>query len=270
MSLSSSLSSIGLLTLLSAAVPFAQARAVPAASATLAPQTTLPITFTKTVSANRAKPGDAVVARTTQVVRLSNGQEVRPGAEILGHVVRVQPFVFDKTPYARQAQSVLQIQFDTLLAQGEKIPLHVYVRAIADTFATNDAFEPRFNDADSPYSTTQVGGDIRTQSQSEIVSPEGDTVAYNKRGGNFAHLIANTGAGGARCDGSDTEQPVAIFSASACGAYGFPDIALSTGSDLNASQFSLSSNRRAPEVRRYSDALLEVLPGDVASNSAER
>ena len=263
-----SLSRIGLLTLLSAGVSVAQLHAAPT-TATLAPQTTLPITFTKTVSANRAKPGDAVVARPTQAVRLSNGQEVRPGAEILGHVVSVQPFLFDKTPYARQGQSVLEIQFDSLAAQGTKIPLHVYLRAIADTFATNDAFEPRPSDEDPLHSTVQVGGDIRVPSQSEIVSPDGDTVAYNKRDGNFAHLIANTGSGAAQCDGTNTEQPVAIFSASACGAYGFQEISLtSTGYDSNPSQFSLSSNRRAPEIRRYSDALLEVLPSEVASNSA--
>ena len=264
------ISRIGLLALISAGVCVAQTNAGAVGAAALAPQTILPITFAGTVSANRARPGDAVVARTTQEVRLTNGKEVRPGAEVLGHVVRVQPFVFNKTPYAKQVASVLEIQFDTLLTKGEQVPLHVYLRAIADPFATEAAVEPSDSDYDPLQSTTQVGGDIRTPSQTEIVSPAGDTVAYNKRGGNYAHLIATTGGGAAQCDASNSEQPISIFSASACGVYGFQGIALtSTGYDSKASQFSLASTRRTPEIHRYSSALLEVLPGVSTTHATE-
>lgn len=256
------LSRTSLLALLVAGIGFSQARAVPLGGVALAPQTTLPITFLKTVSANRAKSGDAVVARTTQAVRLANGQEVGPGAEVLGHVVRAQPFRFDKTPYAKQAEAVLEVQFDALMVEGQKVPLNVYLRAIADTFATQAAFEPTGDSDEDPlHSTTQVGGDTRTPSQSEIVARSGETVGYNKRGGNFAHLLASTGVGAMRCDGSNSEQPVSIFSANACGVYGFQDLALSsTGYQSNASHFALSSTRRIPEIPSHSSALLEVLP----------
>ena len=261
-------SRISLLALFSAAVCAAQAHAAPAGNGMLEPHATVPITFVKSVNANKAKPGDAVLARTTQVVRFANGQELKPGAEVLGHVVRVQPFAFDKTPYARQGVSVLAIQFDTLSTQSEKIPLHVTVRALADVFATTAAVEPRPSDEDPLHSTTQVGGDVVIPSQSEIVNSEGDTVGYNKRGGNFAHLIANVGAGGLRCDASNTEQPVSIFSASACGIYGFGDLSFSAPlSGANSPGFSLSSTRRAPEIPRYSSALLEVLPDPAVSSS---
>ena len=255
------LSKVSLLALFSAVACAAQAHAAPAGNELLAPQTTVPITFVKSLNANKTKAGDAVLARTMEAVRLANGQELRPGAEVLGHVVSVQPFVFDKTPYARQPVSVLTIQFDTLSAQSQKIPLHVSVRALADVFATTAAVEPRDSDEDSLQSTTQIGGDIVTPSQSEIVNSAGDIVGYNKKGGNFAHLIANVGAGGWRCDASNTEQPVSLFSASACGMYGFSGLALSIpGSGANSSAFTLSSTHRAPEIPRYSSALLEVLP----------
>ena len=257
MSFARPIATLSSLTLLSATLCFAQA----GSPATLAPQTTLPIAFTKTVSAKGAKSGDVVEAKTTQQVRLANGQEIARGARVLGHVVSAQPFVFNKTPYAKQSQAVLAIEFDTLVAREEKIPLHVYVRVIADYFATHDASEPQASDIDPDHSTTQVGGDIVTPSQKEIVSSDGDIVGYNKRGGNFAHLIANTGAGGARCDGTDTEQPVSIFSASACGAYGFVRMTLtSTGYGSRTPELSFSSDHRSPEIHSDSTALLEVVP----------
>ena len=265
-----SLSKVSLLAVFSAAACAAQAHAAPPGNEMLSPQTTVPISFVKSVNANKAKPGDAVLARTTQAVRLANGQELKSGAEVLGHVVSVQPFVFDKTPYARQAASVLTIQFDTLNAQNAKIPLHVTVRALADVFASTAAVEPRPTDEDPLQSTTQIGGDIVTPSQNEIVNSDGDTVGYNKRGGNFAHLIANAGSGGLRCDASNTEQPVSLFSASACGMYGFSGLSFSlSASATNALGFSLSSTHRAPEIPRYSSALLEVLP-DPADPSSTR
>lgn len=228
---------------------------------TLPPQTTLPISFTSAVSANRAKVGDVVEAKTMQAVRLSSGQEIRRGAEVLGHVVRVNPFVYDKTPYAKQSQGELAVQFDTLITKDAKIPLHVSLRAIADYFATDAAYRPRPSDEDPLASTTQVGGDIVTPSQTEIISHEGDVVGYNKRGGNFAHLLAGEGSGGARCDESSTEQSMAIFSASACGAYGFTNMVL-TSPAYSSSEPTLSfvSTRRSPEIARYSTALLEVAP----------
>lgn len=256
------------LILLSAGLSFAQAS--PASPASLAPQTTLPVTFMKAVSADHAKAGDLVEAKTMQPVLLSNGQEIPRGAQVLGHVVRANPFIYDKTSYAKQPQGELAIQFDTLVTRGEKIPLHVSLRAIADYFATDAAYRSRPSDEDSLASTTQVGGDIVTPSQKEIVSPEGDTVGYNKRGGRFAHLLASSGTGNVRCDESNTEQSMAIFSASACGAYGFTNMMLTTtGSGSEATAFSFVSTRRSPEIARYSSALLEVTP-DTSLTSSTR
>ena len=239
----------------------ATAQGGPGPTAALAPQTTLPIAFVKTIDANHVTVGDPVIARTLQALQLANGQQVKTGAQVLGHISEAQPFVFDKTPYAKQKQAVLAIQFDSLVtSQGEKIPLHVYLRAMADTFATADTFEPRPSDEDALHRTTQVGGDILTPSQDEILNQDGDVVGYSKRGGAYAHLIANAGSGAARCDGSDTEQAMAAFSASACGLYGFGDLALtSTGFGSDRSSFTLSSRRRSPEIHRGSTALLEVV-----------
>ena len=86
------------------------------------PRTALPITFTRTVSADRARVGDAVHARTTQAARLASGEVIPAGTEVVGHVALATAFVYDKTPYAAQKESVLEIQFDSLHIAGHVVP----------------------------------------------------------------------------------------------------------------------------------------------------
>ena len=259
-------SGFSLLALISASTLLAQTH--PAhGSSLLAPQTTVPITFTKSISADQSKAGETVVAKTTQPIRLSDGREVKAGATIIGHVITANGFQFDKTPYAKQKPSTLEVQFDALVVGGEKLPLHVYVRAMADPLVTWDAQKPQASDMDPLGTLTQVGGDQLTPSQKEILNRDGDIVGYNKHGGAFAHLIANSGRG-AQCDGTDTEQPVSNFSANACGLYGFGNLSsVSLGSVSDPSHLSFSSTHRSPRIWRSSTALLEVLSdSNVASN----
>jgi hypothetical protein len=251
-------SRITLFALLSATTLFAQAHAVHGSSL-LAPQTTLPITFTKSISADHSRQGDTIIAKTTQPVKLADGREVGAGALVTGHVISANSFAFDKTPYAKQKSSTLEVQFDALIVQGKTLPLHVYVRAMADPLTTWDAQRPKATDMDPLGTLTQVGGDQLTPSQKEILSSDGDIVGYNKHGGAFAHLIANSGRG-AQCDGTDTEQPVFVFSASACGLYGFANVSsISLGSPSDPSHLSFSSIHGSPKIWRNSTALLEVL-----------
>jgi hypothetical protein len=219
--------------------------------------TTLPIVFTRTVSADHAHIGDAVSAKTTQVVRLASGTIVPSGASVVGHVIAASGFVYDKTPYAHQRQSVLSIQFDSVQVAGAVLPLGVMVRAMADPLTSWDARKPQASDMAPLGTMTQIGGDQLTPSQSEVVNMDGDVVAYNKRGGVYAHLIAN-----GRCDGGSVEVPVGIYSASACGLYGFTNVsAEEMGSTARPSTLTLISSRTSPKVWKSSTALLEVLPG---------
>src|ERR1700679_919430 len=73
----------------------------PAARAiTLPSETAIPVVFTHTVDAKKAKAGDVVTAKTMQVVLLPNGEQLPKGTLVTGHVVEARPFNFDKTPYA--------------------------------------------------------------------------------------------------------------------------------------------------------------------------
>jgi len=230
----------------------------------LLPATTIPIVFTKSVDANHVHAGDPIAARTTQLVILADGHVLPAGSQVVGHVIAGIPFAFDPTPYAKQKQSSLEIQFDAIVDRGDKLPLSVYVRAIADPLSSWDATKPKSTDFDSLSTTTQIGGDLVTPSQSEVRSQEDDVVGYKRREGVFAHLIAAKGSSPDGCDASDTEQSMGIFSASACGLYGFPDTTfVRSGRSGTTSTILLESHRRPMKIYSKSNALLEVTDGDI-------
>jgi hypothetical protein len=243
------------------AVSVLQAQGHAALSTTSLPaHATLPITFTQSVSAAKAKPGDAVRAKTMQAIRLADGRTVPAGTMVSGHVLSANPFKYDKTPYAKQQAGTLSIEFDALTVEGVQVPLHVSLRAMADPVTSNEAHDPAASDIDPEATTTQVGGDRLTPSQSEIRDQDGDVVGYNKKGGAFAHLIANS-RDSLSCDAVDTEQPVSLFSASACGLYGFSGVSLT---DVDPSHIGLSSTHATPQIWKQSTALLETMPDTAA------
>ena len=227
---------------------------------TLEATTTLPVVLARSVSANHARPNDVVLATTFQDVQLSGGRHIPSGARVTGHVVEAQSFNFDKTPYAKQKPGMLTVRFDTVQVNGTEVPLNVTVRALADPIVSNNAYAPLSSDLDSRGTHTLVGGDQLYPSQDGVENIDGDIVAYNRRSGVYAHLIPN-----GTCDGSSVEVSMGIFSASACGVYGFTGIrAVDRGSVSSPSTLVLVSARRSPELPKHATALLEVLPSQQA------
>ena len=242
--------------LVASSAAFAQAGHPAAGSIFLTAPTTLPISFTKSVSAKGSHPGDSFTAKTTQLVQLPNGEVIHGGAKIIGHVVAATPVIYDTTPYARQKSSVLSIHFDSIEVDGVPIALNVTVRAMADPITSEEARTPINHDIDASGATTQIGGDQRYPWNAPVTDEDGDVVAYSRRGGVYAHLIAT-----ARCDGSSVEVSVGIYSASACGLYGFDRTsAEQLGSVSNPSTLTLVSTHGSPKIWSRSTALLEVLP----------
>lgn len=243
----------------------ASSAAAAAQPSQLASPATLPIQFTNTVRADRAHEGDVVLARTSQPVRLADGTNVPAGARVTGHVVAASGFVYDNTHYAQQKAATLSIRFDSVQVAGAEVPLHVTVRAMADPVTTEAARTPKASDMDSLGTLTQVGGDQLVPSQDEVRDAHGDVVAYQQHGGVYAHLIASRG-----CDGTNVEVPVGIYSASACGLYGFTDVAATeVGSRTEPSTLTLVSTHTSPRIWKRSTALLETLPTAEENATAE-
>lgn len=254
---------LSLLVMFSCSTVFGQG--APATAGVLEAPATLPIVFVHTISAARSHPGDAVSARTTQDVHLADGEILRRGAKITGHVVQSKPFAFDETLYARQKASVLSIRFDSIEVGGKTVPLDVTVRAIADPLTSLAAVTPEEPDVDPWGAVTQIGGDRRYLWPSPIFASDGNIVAYTRNNGVYAHLIAS-GA----CDASSVEVSIGIYSPSACGVYGFADTATETmGTQADPSTLTLVSTRHSPKVWKNSTALLEILPQGEGTDSRQ-
>jgi hypothetical protein len=243
--------------LVAASSALAQTSQPTKAVVTLDAPSTIPIVFTKSFGAKGSHPGDLVTAKTTQMVRLGSAGVIPAGARVTGHVVAANPFVYDTTPYAHQKASVLSIHFDSIEVDHQAVPLGVTVRAMADPLTSEDARIPINHDIDTSGATTQIGGDQRYPWNAPVTNEDGDVVAYSRHGGVYAHLIAS-----GDCDGSSVEVSVGLYSASACGLYGFDRTsAEEVGSVEHPSTLTLVSTHSSPKIWKESTALLEVLPG---------
>jgi hypothetical protein len=219
---------------------------------TLPGQTTIPVIFTHTVNSGKVKAGDAVTAKTMQVVLLPKGSQIPKGTLVTGHVVEAHPFKFDETPYAAQQASYLSIQIDGIMDKGTPSPVTTSVRALANASAVEEALTPQgIDESDSLGTMVLVGGAHYSPIAKRITAgSDDDIVAYNKKQGVFARLLS----GGFGCAGTQTEQSVGIFSPDACGLYGFVSDSLSE----NGGSFRLQSTHHTVTLYAGSAALLQV------------
>jgi hypothetical protein len=244
-----------------ASVP-AQSQSLPGQSQSLPAATAVPVSFVHTVDAKKAKVGDKVTAKTMQVILLPGGASIDKGTVVVGHVVAVQPFHFDPTPYVHQSPSLISIHFDELHKGDSVIPVSLSVRAIADTEDSRQASYPHSNvDADPVGMMTLIGGTSYSPLDKMIQSDDGDAIGYNRKGGVFARLSASGSSGKGQsihCEATDTEQSLAIFSPDACGMYGFSgDYILENGQD-GSGTFTLAVRGRSEKLYAGSTALLQV------------
>ncbi len=224
--------------------------------------TAIPVVFTHTIDAGKANSGTPVVAKTMQVVLLPGGQILPRGTPVVGHVVDSRPFIFDPTPYANQQASYISVHFDRIVAKGFEIPLNVSVRALASVFDTNEASTPhRTDETDTLDTMVLIGGDQFSRFSKELMSWDGDVVGYIRKEGVFARLISNSYVSqyaNVRCDSTNTEQSVGVFSASACGLYGFGSMYMPANGRKDGGTFRLDSRHHTVALYAGSAALLEV------------
>ena len=186
-------------------------------SQVLPQSTAIPVRFEHSVDTKKAKVGDQVTAKTIQVIALPGDRSIPKGALLVGHVVALEVFHFDETPYAHQKPSMLSIHFDKLQTGDAAIPVNLSVRAIASTIDSKEAAYPHStDDTDHLGMMILIGGTTFSPLDKMIQTEDGDAIGYNRKNGVFARLIAS-----GSCSGTDTEQSIAIFSPDACGAYGF-------------------------------------------------
>jgi hypothetical protein len=240
----------------------ATAATAPALSQVLPQSTAIPVRFVHSVDAKTAKVGDAVTAKTIQIVTLPGGMTITKGSTLVGHVVDIQAFHFDPSPYAHQKPSLISIHFDKLQTRNAVILVNLSVRAVANTIESQEAAYPHStDDTDHVGMMTLIGGTEFSPLDKTIQSEGGDVIGYNRRSGVFARLIPSdySAAGSTlHCGGTSTEQSLAIFSPSACGVYGFGGVYMPNAGRDGSGTFTLATQRHSMKLYAGSTALLQV------------
>jgi len=240
----------------------ATAATAPALSQTLPQSTAIPVRFMHSVDAKKAKVGETVTAKTMQVIMLPGGEAIAKGTVIVGHVAAAQAFRFDPTPYAHQKPSLISIHFDKLQKGNTVISVNLSVRAIASTIDSEEAGRPHYLDETDRVGTiTLIGGAEFTPFDKMIQADDGDAIGYKRNNGVFGRLATSgySGPGASfHCEGTDSEQSVAIYSPNACGVYGFAGDYLAGNGQDGSGTFTLAVRGRSEKLSAGSTALLQV------------
>jgi hypothetical protein len=95
-------------------------------SASLSNGTAVNATLSQPVDAKKNKPGDQVIAKTTQATKSEGNVVIPKGSKLIGHVTKC------RQRSKEEKESALGIMFDkAILKNGEEIPLNVAIRALA-------------------------------------------------------------------------------------------------------------------------------------------
>jgi hypothetical protein len=225
----------------------------------------LPARLASTIDTRKSRVGDRITARIMQDIPLSasalelgkrNGllrdQKIPAGSRLLGTIVEVQP--------AR-----VSWKFNNLVVHGKSIPIRTSLRALASMTEIHDAQLPT-NDAggdrgssDLDWNTVQVGGDVVYGRRGGVVMEGSHEVGHSVFGDGV--LLTPVAVRGSPCRGSvgiESPQAFWLFSASACGLYGYPDIWIAhAGRSDPIGQVVLASQGRI-KIRAGSGILLRV------------
>jgi hypothetical protein len=247
-------------------------RAISATQTKVPPGTTLPVRFVRSVDAKRARPGDRVIAKTLQIVFLPGGQRLPKGTVLVGHVVDARPYHFDPEPYAHQKASSISIHFDQIVNGDLTLPVNLSVRALANTFESQWAPRPHYQDeTDGAGTMILIGGGEFSPFDRTVRDNSGDVIAYNRKDGLFARLLPSddpVSKTRRNCGSTSTEQSVAIFSPNACGLYGFDSVSMPHAGRRGSGTFTLVSRGRSIKLYAGSTALLQETEVPLAQNKS--
>lgn len=179
--------------------------------------TLLPVSLDRGIKASTVHPGQEIRTRVMQDIP---GTSIHRGARVLGHVVAANS--------SKNGEATLEMRFDTIQEHGQRIPISSNLRALASFFEVEQALIPEDMSSrgltPETWTTQQIGGDQVYRGGGPVavgVTTVGQPTPYGVLGSPIAQP-------GQECRGSvdDNTQPQAfwLFSTSACGVYGFPNI----------------------------------------------
>jgi len=100
--------------------------------------TVLPVMLRTSINSRKTQPGQKIVARVMEDVRLPDGHKLPSGSKLSGHVVSLAPRM-------GEIPSSITIEFDRLhLKHHQEITVVTSLRAIASFMEVSDAYVPMF------------------------------------------------------------------------------------------------------------------------------
>jgi len=222
--------------------------------------TALPVSLSSAVKSSD-KPGSTIEGKLMQEIALPSGVKIKSGSRVTGHVMEAAKS--NGTP------SRITLRFEQLDDERQTLPLQVAVRAMAASENVFQAGTPI--DASSTYEssdewvTKQVGGEVVFRGRGYLASDQGKVGTWSGSG------VWGKMMPGGDCpasDGNNQEQALWIFSTTACGIYGFPELKLAhAGRNPPIGQVTLESNKNI-DIGGGSGWLLLVVaaPASAATN----
>jgi len=184
--------------------------------------TVIPVALTSSVSTND-QPGKTVSARVMQDVPLAGGKTIRAGSRFVGRVLAVKPGANGKG-------AQIFLTFDKLVSERRSEPVTTDLRAIASFVEVEQAqIPPMGPDRGTPqweWTTQLIGGDVDYRGGGPVKEGR-EIVGRPVSNGVLSNLTTSlNGPCRGAIDQNDRPQALWVFSADACGVYGFPSIAV--------------------------------------------
>lgn len=145
--------------------------------------TVLNATLNSSIDSKKAKPGEQIIAHTTEAVKSSDGRTILPnGTKLIGHVTQAS---------ARgngQGQAMLAIQFDkAVLKDKQEMPLNVVIQAIAapaqqapsSAFGGGDAGRATAPGTASPSNNPSMSGSRGARAEGTPATESNPSVSSN-------------------------------------------------------------------------------------------
>lgn len=229
-----------------------------AAPAALPAGTLLPVTLYHGLNAKKLHPGQTI---RLQLMQSIPGTSVHRGSKVLGTVVRVGTLP--------NGASSLVLRFEAIESHGQRIPIRANLRALASPLDVEEAQIPEEMSSRgmSPanWDTQQIGGD-QVYRGGGPVTENGHKVGKPEA---YGAVDTPQSARGMRCRGAmDSSHPQAmwLFSANACGVYGYPHLVIQSAGRSNGTVV-LASQHGKLNVGGGSALLLRVDSEQMADNN---
>ncbi len=222
--------------------------------------TILPLKLKPSLNSQKVRVGQVLNARVMQDVPLPNGSAIPAGAKVRGHVVEVL------SPTDRRGAQ-LSFQFDTLeySQRGSHLKAHTTtnLRALASMMEVEEARIPKTGPdrgtSQNAWTTEQIGGDTVYRGGGPVTN----TLYVVGKPTTNGVLVRVASKPGTECrgeiNGNDQPQALWLFSADACGTYGFSGLTIThAGRTAPIGQITLTAARGHLDVRSGSGFLLRV------------